>query len=178
MFAGKAGDGNENQLSRGPWSWLVIYRNTNTHLWAKIKSIFGDEAGDGCDSLSASGSRTETEISSRMCKVIVGSSNSFFFWLTTIPTQPSHVIQLTFVSYSLKEHFTLSIPLKWTHPLSRDRKLDVGSWGKSLSGAWDLPKSCHCLHVTRNLRVVCHSLGIKGVWQESLIQRRAPVWHV
>ena len=92
MFAGEAGDGNENQLSRGPWSWLVTYVNTNTHLWAKIKSIFADEAGDGCDSLSASDSKTET--SSQRCEVIVGSSNSFFFWLTTIPTQPSHVTQL------------------------------------------------------------------------------------
>ena len=95
MFAGQAGDCNENQLSRGPWSWLVIYMNTNTHLWAKIKSIFADEAGDGCDSLSASDSKSRTETPSRRCKVIVGSSNSFFFWLTIIPTQPSHVIQLS-----------------------------------------------------------------------------------
>ena len=63
----------------GPCSSLVIYVNTNTHLWLEIKSIFADEAGDGCDSLSASDSKSKTETSSQMCKVIVGSSNSFYF---------------------------------------------------------------------------------------------------
>ena len=162
----------------GPCSSLVIYVNTNTHLWLEIKSIFADEAGDGCDSLSASDSKSKTETSSQMCKVIVGSSNSFYFWLTTIPTQPSAVTQLdlciffsfgtSYIDYSYKRDPSFlkgSQNRRWFM-----RKEPV----RSLRSAKKLPLfTCYKIW---GLFVI--SLATKDVWKEALIQRPAPEWHV